>query len=546
MKDALTGCYLSGLGSVSAWVEVCNTSLLQFLYRLYNEDSVSLIEESSMSKRRLISLRWRTLIPPILMMLSSATAAYLLVIGTAADVSPSVQQAFAIGAALFGGMMTLTLFLLINAATRRVTKITETTQALRSGHQTARTGMQPIDEIGKLGRAVDQYADYVQNKQDELRTALRKKRRELAHMVAVLESLPDGVIVQDLDGRVILMNEIARKLLGSARVFRTTNFQELTALVTDKLGPTLLPGVYALGDPKRVELDGKVLSAQAAAVMSPSDYQLGTVLLLRDITDHVRRERTRDAMLGRMSRDVQQPLIQLARNSLQVGGAVNVNDFARELTRHAFALQKMIVELRDVGEVDETVVQRVQKPLQLETLIWAVSNEWRQIAQANKLQLQVMINQKGLFILGDERRLRWAIGNLIDNAIKYTPSGGIVTLEVRGEEKDHAQLRIRDNGVGILPEEQSNLFTRFWRGTPTTPEGRVIRVPGMGQGLYIARQIIEAHGGAIQIRSKPGVGTAVYFTLPLTASEGLQLPHMVTGDFDGETIPLTARLSDDI
>jgi signal transduction histidine kinase len=266
------------------------------------------------------------------------------------------------------------------------------------------------------------------------------------------------------------------------------------------------------------------------------------VLLLRDMTDHVRRERTRDLMLNRLSRDVQQPLVQLARSSLQVGGVINVNDFAREVTRHAFALQKMIVELRDIGEVDETAVQRVQKPLPLEMLIWAVSNEWRQIAQAHKLQLQVMINHKGMFVLGDERRLRWAIGNLIDNAIKYTPAGGIIVLEVRGEDRDMAQLRIRDNGVGILPEEQPNLFTRFWRGTPTTREGRVIRVPGMGQGLYIARQIIEAHGGAVQIRSKIGVGTAVYFTLPLTASEGMQLPHFEIESLDGETMPLPPDL----
>lgn len=497
-----------------------------------------------MSKRGFVSLRWRTILPPILILIATGATAYLLVIGTQADIAPQVQQVFALGAALFGGMMTLTIYLLINAASRRVTRVTETVQALRAGHRTARTDMNAVDEVGKLGRTLDQYADYVQGKQDELRTTLRKKRRELAHMVSILESLPDGIIVQDLDGRVILMNEIARKLLGSARVFRSTNFQELTALVTDKLGPTLIPGVYTLGDPQRLELDGKVLSAQAAAVMSSSDYRLGTVLLLRDISDLVRRESTRDLMLNRISRDVQQPMLQLARSSLQVGGMVNVNDFARELTRHAFALQKMIVELRDVGEVDETVVQRVQKPLQLETLIWAVSNEWRQIAQASKLQFQVMIADKGLFVLGDERRLRWAIGNLIDNAIKYTPAGGIITLEIRGEENQQAQLRIRDNGVGILQDEQPNLFTRFWRGTPTTAEGRVVRVPGMGQGLYIARQIIDAHGGAVQIRSKSGTGTAVYFTLPLTASEGLQLSQMYVGDFDGETMPLNARLDE--
>src|SRR5690606_20591403 len=121
---------------------------------------------------------------------------------------------------------------------------------------------------------------------------------------------------------------------------------------------------------------------------------------------------------------------------------------------------------------------------------------------------------------------------------KYTQPGGSVTLEIRGEEDGAAQLRIRDNGVGIAKHEQAMLFTRFWRGTPRTPEGRVVRVPGMGQGLYIARQIIEAHGGKIEIRSKLAIGTAVYFSLPTTASEGFQLPYFDSELMDGETTRL--------
>ncbi|HEX2619547.1 MAG TPA: ATP-binding protein, partial [Phototrophicaceae bacterium] len=424
-----------------------------------------------MSKRnpRFFTQRLRITLPVfLLIVIPAAVVSYLLVIGTDADVSPATKQAFAGGAALVSVMITGGIYLLTRAATRRLDRVTNTVQSLRAGHSTARTGMRPIDEVGKVGSAIDQYADAVQERHDKLRVMLRRKRREVTHLLSVLESMPDGVIVQDLDGRVILMNEVARKLLGSARVFRSSGLHELTALVTDKLGPMLSPGLYALGDPQRVELDGKMLSAQAAAIMTMTDARLGTVILLRDITDIVKRERTRDIMLNRMTRDVQQPLVQLARNTLQAGGMVNVNDFARELTRHAFSLQKMIVQMQDISDVDEVTIQRTQQPIQLETLVWAVSNEWRQIAQANRLRLQVMIEQKGLFVLGDERRLRWAIGNLIDNSIKYTQANGTLTVEIQGEENHQAKLRVRDNGVGILPDEMSNLFTRFWRGTPTT------------------------------------------------------------------------------
>ncbi|MBC8100605.1 MAG: ATP-binding protein, partial [Armatimonadetes bacterium] len=137
-------------------------------------------------------------------------------------------------------------------------------------------------------------------------------------------------------------------------------------------------------------------------------------------------------------------------------------------------------------------------------------------------------------------RLRWAIGNLVDNSIKYTPPGGTIVLEVRGEEANYAQLRLRDNGVGILADEQPHLFTRFWRGTPTLPDGRVLRAPGMGQGLHVVKRILEMHGGALQIRSKPGVGTAVYFRLPLTASESFDLPQLYANGLEGDTMPMHA------
>jgi hypothetical protein len=100
-----------------------------------------------------------------------------------------------------------------------------------------------------------------------------------------------------------------------------------------------------------------------------------------------------------------------------------------------------------------------------------------------------------------------------------------------------ANLRIRDNGVGIIREERQYAFTRFYRGTPTTADGEVLRVPGMGQGLFIARQIFEAHSGSIYIKTSPRIGTAVYMSIPLTAPVGFELPRF-QADMEGETMLL--------
>lgn len=437
--------------------------------------------------------------------------------------------------ALIAGTVVIVVFTGVNMmVVSRVNRVTKVANELTSGQAFTRTHMQATDEIGAVGQALDRYADYVQERQDELRASLRRQRRETEHLTAVLQSLPDGIVVQDNDGRVLLMNEPAKKLLGSHRVFRSSGLGDLTAAVTDVLGAPLAPGIYMLGDPRRVELDDKMISAQAAAVLDLSNERVGTVIVLRDITNEVRLERARDALLNRFVQTAQKPLAEMARAEANRQPQAAL---PRELARHAVTLQKLIAEMRELSGVDAPGIREGQRPLLLDTLIWTVANEWRQIALAANLTLDVMIEHKGLHVLGDERRLRWAIGNLVDNAIKYTPPGGKISLDIRGESNGYALLRVRDNGVGIAPEELPHVFTRFYRGSPTTPAGRAIQAPGMGQGLTVARQIIEAHGGRIELRSKLQQGTAVFLALPLTASVSLELPQLQV-DMEGETVQI--------
>jgi signal transduction histidine kinase len=430
----------------------------------------------------------------------------------------------------------LVVFIGITRMTGRVHRITRVARALASGQSTARTMMQPTDEVSAMGQALDQYADHVQERQDTLRGRLRRQRREIAHLLSVLEALPDGIVVQDLDGRVILINDLARKLLGSQRVFRSAHLHDLTAVVTDVLGAALAPGLYALGDPRQIDLDDRMLSAQAAAVTNMSSERVGTVIVLRDITADVRRERAREVLLQHMAKDVQEPLAELARLPSSPAH-YPITAFARDITRHAVALQKLVVEMRQLTTMDTRSVQKSQRHLRLDTIIWAVANEWRQVAQAANLTLQVLVERNDLYVLGDEHRLRWAIGNVVDNAIKYTPPGGKLTLEIRGTSEDKALMRVRDNGVGVASDELPHLFTRFYRGNPTTQAGRTIRVPGTGQGLSIAKQIFDAHGGNIRVKSKQWVGTEVSFSLPLTAPVSMELPRLAV-DMEGETLRL--------
>lgn len=444
------------------------------------------------------------------------------------------RQISAILMAVIAGAVTFAAAVTVQHFTRRVEKVTDTVNKLEQGED-VRVEMQPTDEIGEMATAVNRYADTVKKREDQFRTTLHRFRRERDYLLIAFEAIPEGVIVQDVEGRVLLMNDIARDLLGSQRVYRSAGIHELTELVSDKLGSNIAPGLYALGNPQRIALDEKMLLAQASAIVVGNSQRLGSVVLLRDITDDVRRDQVQENILLQMIDDVQVSLQDTSRRAIQNRDEI-VRSLARDVAKHASTLQSMIMEMRELTRYSPQKAQRVQRTISLETLIWAVANDWRQIAQANDLKLNVIIEQRNLFILGDEQRLRYALGNLIDNAIKYNQNEGKLSLEIKHPVDGMARLRIRDSGVGIRDEDKANLFIRYYRGHPTKDSGEVIRVPGMGQGLTDTQQIIMSHGGSVNIKTKIGIGTAVYIELPTTADTAYQLPLLEDDAMEGETM----------
>ncbi len=430
------------------------------------------------------------------------------------------------------GMVVLVTFVVVGRFANRLERVTKTADALAAGDARARTRMKANDEIGELGVTLDRLADRHQHRTDALQKALRRQRAETAHLSAVVESVPDGLVVQDLDGRVLLINDAARDLLGGQRVFRAARLHDLTAVVTERLGPALAPGIYALGDPTRISLDGKMLQAQAAAItIRPDQQRIGTVIVLRDITPDVAREQKRDELLGELAEQTLAPRSPQSYESLST--------LAREVVHNTRAIQQVIAELRDLSTFEPRDLETGQRPYAVNDLLWHVAAEWEPLAKAAHIRLRVKFGPRGHFVLGDERRLRWAVGNLVDNALKYSSPHTTVTLTARLRELDNgdggdggdsistAEIVVEDQGYGIAPQDLENAFARFYRGTPRDGDGKPVRKPGTGQGLFIARRVIEAHGGRMSLASRVGMGTTAVISLPLTAPVTLDVsePH---------------------
>jgi PAS domain S-box-containing protein len=433
-------------------------------------------------------------------------------------------------AAALVGMVVIVTFFVVGGFTSRLERVTQTARALSSGDARARTGMKTLDEIGELGATLDRLADRHQRRIDTLQKTLRRQRAESTRLSAILESIPDGLVVQDLDGRVLLINDAARELLGGQRVFRSTRLHELTAVVTDRLGPALAPGIYALGDPTRITLDGKMLHAQAAAItIRPGQQRIGTVIVVRDITADVAREQKREELLGQLSDQALAPRAPQSYDSLSA--------LAREVVLNTRAIQQVIAELRDLSTFEPRDLKTGQHPLAVNDLIWHVAAEWDPLVRAANIRLRVKFGPRGHYVLGDERRLRWSIGNLVDNALKYSPPHTTVTLLARVSEA--AEIVIEDQGFGMTPQDLENAFTRFYRGTPRDLDGKSVRKPGTGQGLFIAQRVIEAHGGRISLASCQGKGTTAVIRLPLTAPVVLDVSGLEGGTGESEEIELS-------
>ncbi len=443
------------------------------------------------------------------------------------------RELLAVMAAALVAVVAIAAYFVMEHFTRRLEVVQQAAHALASGDAHARTTLRVSDEISELGATLDQLAERQQRRTDNLQTALRQQRVETARLSAILESIPEGLVVQDLDGRVLLINAKARDLLGGQRVFRATRLHELTEIVHEKLGGTLAPGIYALGDPTRLSLDGRLLQAQAAALtLQPDEQRIGTVIVLRDITTEVLREQRREELLDTLAQQALAPRSPAAYESLST--------LAREVVHNTRAIQHVILELRDLSTFEPGDLASDQQPLLVDQLLHDLGTDWSPAAEKARVQLQVLFGLPDKYILGDERRLRWAIGNVIDNSITFSPPRTTITLAGRAQNTNVMEIIVKDQGYGIASEDVPHVFTRFYRGSPRDYEGQKLRKPGTGQGLFIARRIIEAHGGQIELASRLGVGTTVLMRLPLTAGHPLTTDHTAFAHTNraGDTVPL--------
>lgn len=361
--------------------------------------------------------------------------------------------------------------------------------------------------------------DSLQRRYQQLQSDHSRRASELERLQAVLGSLDEGIITQDPKGKVTMMNGAAEAMLGGKKAFWDSALGTLFERYRDvrETRAELTP----LGESDEMPLNNRIVRAQLIAVGDENRRRIGTVIILRDVTYDALAERLKVGFARHIAEEMESPVsvIKLAAELLSgqpEDSAVNQR-LLEKLLNNVDILDQLALELHDIGRMNAGSFEVKREPLSAEGVIWSVVNGIGAEVRGRGIDLLVMTRAfAGVNVRGDESRLQWALGHLVRNGADYNQAGGYVALAARGETRngvDFAVISVSDNGSGISSADLPHIFERFYRGAQEA-EASPSR---LGQGLYVAKAICEAHGGYLQVESRAGVGSIFTMGVPVFA-----------------------------
>jgi len=384
-----------------------------------------------------------------------------------------------------------------------------------------------LNDMQVIQSFADQAAIAVHNAQ--LYERIDQERRGLA---AILQNSADGVMILSPDLRILRFNRALERMTGWDKDDAIGRFQDeiirWSALEDGDLNDAIADGwpytlsasnhdespLYVEGDLMRQD-DMTVSIGITYAPMFKPDGQLTSIIAnVRDISNFRQAQEIQNTFISVVSHELKTPV------AIIKGYAATLNrpdarwdesimrETANVIEEEADRLNGLIQNLLDATRL------QAQHQMKLDISEVAVDALLERSVERFRMQTSLhnlILNLPETFpmVTGDGVRLRQVIDNLIGNAIKYSPAGGTITISAHYDEHS-VSVSVRDEGVGLSSEDQKRVFDRFYR-----VDGKLTRkTQGTGLGLFLARSIIEAHGGAITVESRPGEGSTFYFTIP--------------------------------
>ncbi|WJY26806.1 MULTISPECIES: cell wall metabolism sensor histidine kinase WalK [Sporosarcina] len=411
-----------------------------------------------------------------------------------------------------GAAVSLTITIIIGifiaqTFTRPISDMRRQAQAMAKGNFSRKVKVYGNDEMGQLAIAFN----HLTNQLLESQSTTEAERRKLA---SVLENMTDGVISTDRKGRVSLINDSALGMLGM------TSDLVLNRPITNLLG---IEKEYSFEDLIEMresipldfstETEPSILRATFSVTQRETGFVNGLIIVLHDNTEQEKIDMERREFVSNVSHELRTPLTTM-RSYLEAlaDGAWKNEDIAPAFLNvtqtETERMIRLVNDLLKLSRMDSNEYELNTEWVDFNTFFTSIIDRF-EFSKSENVSFRRIIPPDDLFVEIDTDKLTQVIDNIISNALKYSPDGGIVRFHVAVLEGE-IRISISDEGMGIPPSNVNRIFDRFYRAD----KARSRAMGGTGLGLAIAKEMINAHGGKIWAHSVEGEGTTIFFTLP--------------------------------
>jgi len=402
-------------------------------------------------------------------------------------------------------------FLIAGRTTHPVRQLTQVVERIAQGDLSARLLPTTRDEVGKLTVMFNWMAEELQEKI----STLSSQRQRLA---AILEHMADGIIITDQEGRVQLINRAAARLLGT-----TQNVAVGASFVQVARDHELVEAwrqceQWDEEQVDTVELERRSLFVRIAVTPIHEADKRSCLVVLQDLTQLRHLETVRRDFISNISNELRTPLASLKAlvDTLRDGALDDPPAAQRFLDRmetEIDAVTQIVDELLELSRLESGRVSFQMQPVAVPELVEPPVERLRPQAERAVLRLETEVVPDLPLAMADAERVRRVVSNLVHNAIKFTPAGGLVRVRAAFDAAENEiVISVADTGVGIPADDLPRIFERFYKADRARQRGS-----GTGLGLAIARHIVQAHGGRIWVDSIEGQGSTFYFSLPIAA-----------------------------
>ena len=424
----------------------------------------------------------------------------------------NIAVIFVTASLLAVGISMVVALLIAHSITQPIGEMREQALRIARGDYSRKVTVHGKDELGQLALTFNQLAEQIEETQDAMESERNRLNSVLSHM-------SDGVVATDRRGKVITINDMALSLLGITKEQAIgKNILNLLAIEKDYTLRKILESTEELLIERQDAKYGDmmIIRVEFSMIRRESGFISGLVAVMHDVTEQEQNERDRREFVSNVSHELRTPLTSM-RSYIETlsEGAWQDQEMAPRFLKITLdetdRMIRMINDLLDLSRMDNGNLKLNLEMVNFNELVNFVLDRFDVIISNGDKKYKIIreFTQRPLFVEVDADRMIQVIDNIMNNAIKYSPDGGKITIRLM-ETHNNVILSISDQGLGIPKKDLSRIFDRFYR----VDKARARKQGGTGLGLAISKEVVKALGGTIWATSIENYGSTFYISLP--------------------------------